>query len=309
MKHKSACLKICLFLITAMCAVSLNATNADISLSEILQAVQKNTDFLKENIIDLISEEEITIEEFNDKGKRTRIANIVSEYRIFPEKTTSITDCRIVYEIVESISSAGILREEREILSAKENNKTQRLDRYEFNEHISARVGSYVDLFILFDKQNEKCFKYELTGIEKNNDRDVYVINIEQKETDIGIKETVNNEHLTWKVKYGSSAWIDADTMEVVRLARGAIDLYYTQRPGKSSIFDIFPVVTSRYVLYTQYDYEKIRIRDKFMTLPVAKTVELFRPDGKLNTSYKYRYGDYRAFTVDTKILFGTAEE
>jgi len=128
MKHKFACLKICLFLISAMCAVSLNAADADISLSEILQAVQKNTDLLKENVIDLISEEEITIEEFNNKGKRTRIANIVSEYRIFPEKTTSIADCRIVYEIMESISSAGIMREEREILSAKENNRTQRLE-------------------------------------------------------------------------------------------------------------------------------------------------------------------------------------
>ena len=304
MKHKSACLKICLFLISAMCAVSLNAADTDISLSEILQAVQKNTDILKENIIDLISEEEITIEEFNNKGKRTRIANIVSEYRIFPEKTTSIADCRIVYEIMESISSAGIMREEREILSAKENNRTQRLDRYEFKENIWAKVGSYIDLFILFDKQNEQCFEYELTGVEKNNGRDVYIIDIEQKETDIGIKETGKNEQITWKVKYGSSAWIDADTMEVVRLSRESIDLYYAERPGKSSIFDIFPVVTARFVFFTHFFYEKIRIGNQFLTLPVAKTVELFRPDGKLNTSYKYRYSDYRAFTVDTKILF-----
>jgi len=308
---KQTCLKICFLLIPAMCAVPATAGDADISLPEILQAVQKNTDFLKENIIDLISTEEIAIEEFNEKGKRTRAANIISEYRIFPEKTSSISDCRVVSEIVETFSLAGMLLEERELLSAKENDRTQRIDRYNFKEPIWASGSSYVDLFILFDKQNEKCFEYKLNGVESNNGRDVYVINVEQKEPDIGIKQTGENKNLSWKIKYGSSVWIDADTMEVVRLTRDRIDLFYNNvsGPGKPSIFNIFPHVTARYVFSAQYEYEKVRIRDYFLTLPVAKTVELFRPDGKLDTSYKYRYGSHKAFTADTNISFGAPEQ
>jgi len=295
----------------AMCDDSAYAVDNYIILPAVLQAVQKNTDFLKENIIDLLGTEEITIEEFNDRGGITREAKIFSEYRIFPEKTALIPDCRVVYEIVESFSSAGMLREERELLSAIENNRTQRLDRYEFNEHLWARGSSYVDLFIVFDKQNENCFDYKLTGFEKNNGRDVYVIHVEQKGSETGLKQTGENENITWKIKYGSSAWIDAETMEVVRLTRDNIDVTYDVRrnPEKLSIFDVFPQVTARYVFSTRYEYEKVAIRDYFLTLPVAKTVELFRPNGKLDASYKYRYGNYKAFAANTKVSFGAVDD
>ena len=309
MKQKHINIKICFLLIPALCAVPVNAVDADTSLPEILQSVQENTDFLKENIIDLLSEEEITVAEFNNKGKIKKSANIISEYRIFPEKATLIPECRIVYEIVESFSPAGMLREERELLSVKENNRTQRLDRYEFEEHLWARGSSYVELLILFDRQNEKCFNYELTGVEKYNGRDVYVINVEQKGLEKGKKQTREDELIEWTIKYKSSAWIDADTMEVVRLTRNGIKLYYTRTSEKVTIFDIFPHVTAQYVFSTQNEYEKVKIGDQFLTLPVAKTVELFRPDGKLDTSYKYRYSNYKAFTVNTKILFGTVED
>jgi hypothetical protein len=299
--------------IPVMCAIPVNARDTNTSLSEILQAVQQNVDFLKENIIDLISTEEITIEEFNDRGRRTRATNIISEYRIFPETTSLIFDCRVIYEITESLLPTGILREEREILSVKENNRMQRPDRFEFEEPFWARGSSYVELLVLFDKQNEKCFDYELQGVENINDRNLYVIGIKQKEADVGTAHTERNENISWDVKYEGSALIDAGTMEIVQLNRGRVNINYntrTQRAKKSPIHEMFPsVAIARYVLFTRYEYERVKINDQFLTLPVAKTVELFRENGQLNTSYKYRHSNHRAFAVDTKIFFDTKDE
>ena len=310
MKQKYVCPAIQFLLISTMCAVSASAQDADISFSEIFQAVRKNVDFLKENIIDLLSSEEITIEEFNDSGKTTKTTNIISEYRIFPEIKNSIHNCRVIYDITESLLPTDILREERVLLSAKENGKTQRLDKYEFSEHFLAKGSSYVDFFILFDEQNEKCFNYELKGVEKLNGRDVYVIEIKQRNADVGTKHTETIENIFWNIKYEGSALIDAETMEIVQLKRDGVSLNYrAQRNGSSPINEIFPYVTTRYVFFTQYEYEKVKIKDQYLNLPGSKTVRLFRENGQLYASYKYRYGNYMAFTVDTKILFDAIDE
>jgi hypothetical protein len=64
-----------------------------------------------------------------------------------------------------------------------------------------------------------------------------------------------------------------------------------------------------KYVFFTKYEYDKVKIKDHYFTLPVAKDVGLFRENGQLDTMYKYRYGGYREFTVDTIIKFDTTEE
>jgi len=294
-----------------MCAIPVNARDENASLAEILHAVHRNVDFLKENIINLINTEEITVEEFNDREKRTRAVNIISDYRVFPEKTGPISDCRVIYEILESMMPTGILREEREMLSVKENNRTQRLDRFEFTEPFWARGSSYVDLLILFDKQSEQCFDYELKGAGNADNRDVYIIGIRQKEADIGETAGEKNETISWNVRYRGVAFIDSATMEIVRLNRDMVNINYnTQRAKNSPLHDMFPsVALTRYGLLVQYEYGRVRINDKYLTLPVTKAVDLFRENGQQDASYKYRYGNYRAFTVDTKIIFGATDE
>ena len=305
MKQKNIFSAICVLSVLAICVFIANARDADASLPEILQAVQKNVDFLKEHLVDLISEEEITIEEFDDKGKAKKTKNIISEYRIFPETTGSIPDCRVIYEIIESLLPVGILREERELLSVKENNRTQRLDKYSFTEDFWASGGSYIELLVLFDKQNEKCFDYELKGDKNTNGRNVYEIGIKQKGADVGTKELGKNEKISWNITYEGSALIDAGTMEIVQINRDRIDIKIdTRRTEKSSITGMFPYVTTRYFLFTQYEYEKVKINNQYLTLPVAKIARLFRINEQLYISYKYRYGKHRVFAVDTKISF-----
>ena len=310
MKQKYILSATYLLLILTMCVFTVNAQDTGASLPEILDAVQKNVDFLKEHIVDLISEEEIIAEEFNDKGKVKKTTNIISEYRIFPELTNSTSGCHAVYEIIESLLPAGILREERELLSAKENNKTQRLDKYEFTEQFWAKGSSYIELFFLFDKQNEKCFDYELKGVRRINNRNVYEIGIKQKESDAGTKQTSENENISWDIKFAGFALIDTGTREIVQLNRDKFGINInTRRPGKSPIAGMFPYVTIRYFLFTQYEYGKVKIDDQYLTLPVAKTFKLFRINEQLHASYKYRYRNHKVFTVDTKISFDPIEE
>jgi len=296
----------CVLLVLAVCNAPVDADDSDVQLSTILQAVQKNIDSLKNQIIDFISEEEILIEEFDDKGKTKKTIRVLSEYRVFPEATNTIHDCRAVYEMTESLQPAGILREERTVASIQENGKTVN----DFTEQFWAKGNSYVDLFVLFDKQNENCFDYKLTEINKNGEQNVYGIEIKQKEADVGEKNTQNDKNLSWNIKYEGLALIDAATMEIIKLNRYMFDVNYTRDyiiniSGKPRTITI-PL--GRYGVLTQYEYDKVEINDRRITLPMAKTVELYRENGQLDTVYKYRYDKHRAFNVSTKIRYAAVE-
>ena len=119
MKQK-VCLLMQFLFISGICAVPVNAQDSDVSLSEILQAVQKNVDSLKEKLVDFTSREEFTIEEFDSKGEKVKkTTNIISDHRAVPEAAKP-----------EQLSLVlpSIIREEREILSAKENGYARKTD-------------------------------------------------------------------------------------------------------------------------------------------------------------------------------------
>ena len=307
MKQRYFCSAKLAALVLAICIVPVNAQDSDIQLSTILQSVQKNINLMREQIIDLISEEEILIEEFDNDGKKKKTINVLSEYRIFPEKANMIHDCRIIEEINESLLPTGILHEERTVISIKENGKKIN----DFTEQFWAKGSSYVDLFILFDKQNEKCFDYKLKEVDKIGERAVYKIEIKQKEADTGEKNTKQDKSISWNTKYEGFALIDAATMEVVQLNRDRFEINYTRQYAIpiTRKLKIITLPLGRYNVLTQYEYDKIKINDRSMALPVSKTIELFKENGQLDTVYKYKYGKHKAFNVSTKIKFNAVEK
>jgi len=72
MTQKYFCFAMQILLFSVMCAIFVNAQELSNSLSEILRPVQENVEALKELNINLIAEEEITIEEFDNKGKKRK---------------------------------------------------------------------------------------------------------------------------------------------------------------------------------------------------------------------------------------------
>jgi len=284
--------------------------NQGVVSSEILQAVQKKVESLKEQNINLIAEEEITIEEFDDKGEINKTTDILSEYRIIPNN-------------LGKSFAYGIPHEERTVLSAKENGKIKKMKK--IDDPFITSGNAFTDLYVVFDTQNEEYFDYSFFGNmslgpdEKSNlpdennkknfsgdykikirdalkGRNLYMINIIQKEADVG---KTNNER--WNLKYRGLALIDLDTMEIVQVNRGK-----TYRV--LSVGFIVRVAVSRKYFYTQYEYDSIKIGDRFLTLPTAKTVELYKMNGQLDAVYKYKYSNYREFTVDTKIKYGAID-
>ena len=151
-----------------ICGLNVNAASAqdsNISLSDIIQNVQKKINFLSEHIANFVTIEEITIKEFDNKGNVKKTKSIISEYRVIPEKLTYVQSSEITQEI-------------REILSVKEEG-IKNVNK--FIEPVSARGNPYNDLFLWFDNDSEKCFDYKLNGTEKINERDAYVIYISIK--------------------------------------------------------------------------------------------------------------------------------
>ena len=315
MKHKYFCPAIPMMLITWICAVMANAQGLNVSSSKnaqdiqakIIQSVQENVDFMKEHVVDLLSIEEVTIEEFDVKGKLTKTTDITSEYRVFSEAIKNSSDCSFAYEALESTMPAGILRDERVILSAKENNKTQRAERFNFNEPVWSKGHNHAGYLVFFDKLYENCFYYSLNGVEKIDGRDAYGIEVMKREEEVG-----ESKGMSWKLAYLTTAWIDAETMDVVQLNRNNLAVTYTYAISTAdlqkfrSMPDIRKVIS--YTVNAQYKYGKVKINDQLLTLPTEKTIRFIRENGQLETAYKYRYNDYKAFNVATKILFGASE-
>ena len=306
MKPPKKIFEIPLLLISTICAVHVSAQELYTDISEILQAVQKNVDSQKERLIDILSKEEITLEEFDNKGELAEIANIISDYRVFPGTINKISDCRVLYsEILEFTRSPGILREERVILSTENNGWIEKKSYGDF----WAKGNTYVDLFSAFDKQNEKCFDYKfigegkisLTGTGKIKERNVYAIEIKHKETNIG-----QTEKLSWVLKHGGIALIDVGTMEIVRLSR-SVNYHITYNNFSTNwrgrVFALEDQI-EKYVYSIEYEYDKVKIGDQFLTLPLVKIAKIFRENGQLAAVYTYRYRDHRAFNASVKISF-----
>ena len=275
----------------------IRAQGADSPLSDILIAIQKKVALLKELNTDLIAEEEIKIEEFDNRRRVKKTTSIISEYRITPIKS-------------KTRFSHGISQEERMVLSAKENGRTTKIRNF-FEPLPIAGVNTNADLFVLFDKQNETHFDYEFSGedlsvlLDKKNEkyinfkfngiddlkgRNIYIINIVQKERDIG--RTLDNWR--WDLRYRGVALIDAETMEVVQLNRERINTFRNRG-----------FIRLRKYFFTQYEYERVKIEDQYFALPVAKIVEVYQMNGQLDTVYRYKYSNYKAFTVNSTIRFG----
>ena len=274
-----------LLLIMAIYPSFVNAQYTDISLSDIISAVQNNVAFLREHIADFTSTEEITIEEFNNKGKITKTTKIISNYRAFPE---------IKQQEQPSLILPGILGEQREVLFVKENDKDKKIKEFLEPIFFSGRDG-FTELFVWFDKQNEQHFDYSLDGIELVGERNTFKVKLSQNEIESG---KTDDGRGSWNTRYQGVAWIDSETMQVIKLNRDRLKVVFHSRNRRA---------TEKY-FSTEYEYGKVIIKDQLLMLPIAKTVEILRDNEKLETLYKYKYSNHKAFTVDTNITYGMAD-
>ena len=116
-------------------------------------------------------------------------------------------------------------------------------------------------------------------------------LDIVQKEGDVG---RANSDNWRWTIIYKGVALIDRESMEIVQLHRERVDTNHN-----------LGFIVSREKFFTKLEYDKVKIRDQYFTLPVGKTIEVYRKkDGKMDTVYKYKYSNYKVFTADVKIRY-----
>ena len=165
---------------------------------------------------------------------------------------------------------------------------------------------------------------------------------------------------MSWNIKFGGLALIDAEAMEIFQFNSGmsnistVLNTYETEfssidkinligalpngAPGVLLTIDRegAPVrsteppfanrikvrndFSSSRSFLVQTEYDKVKIKGRLLTLPVVRTVNVFRrsldPETLeftdkiyLEETYKTMYGSYRAFDVDTKITFDTLDD
>jgi len=212
MKQRYCSLALLIVLISGICAIHAGAQDSEFPGSapkdvqtqrnnvedvqnlqiKILQAVQRQVDLLKENLVDITSREEVIREniEFSESKEQQLIKthDIISDYRISFQKETTpiIPDCGVVAKILNAAEPPYILQEERTTRTEKApvlKNGTREsgvsgLEQFFMD---TARSG-FLELIVPFDKQYEKCFDYKLLGIAKINERNVYVMDVKGKE-------------------------------------------------------------------------------------------------------------------------------
>lgn len=271
--------------------------------TKIIQNAQQQVDLLKENLIDITGVEEAIIEDKNKDRTTWKTISIISDYRIFPEKAKkTASDVRIATQ--DSLRQSVYFREERQMVSAKENG---RVIKSVGNPFWDMTGGSFVDFFFCFDKQNENIFDYKLLGFTDVNKRNAYVMEVKAKE-----RVAVKMPNAAYIMDYSALVLVDAVTLEFFQIAGGIFE-------------QMFGV---EYYFFSQYEYEKVKIKSQLLLLPVSKTINVYYigtprdakkypyeslPKGfdalPLGRVYKYKYSDYKAFNVDMKIRFGTMEE
>lgn len=300
--------------------------------TKILENAYKNVALLKENLVDIISREEVSriqasvIQKLSINGKDVSIENLgktpllivdnvgneytsinmISDYRIIflPEETHMTTvKCGDVAKMMD-LSTPRYLSEERIKLSEKFGSLSLASDNYPNWDFVANGFNEYL---IIFDKRYEKCFDYKLQGVAKIKERDALVLEIKGKDRISGKITGTFRKGADYNYKYNGYALIDVETLEIFQLNGGRIDLQSADGESTSAFF-------------SQYEYDKVKIKDQSMMLPVVRNIVIFdiitrsvndigEQYDRLSTIYNYRYSDYKAFNVDTTIKFSAPDD
>ena len=247
-------------------------------VSDVLPHIQKNVEALRTLVPDFICDERVTDQNIN-KGKVTREKVVVSQYRVI-RKDSPIPNAFPTF--IES----------REVKTATINDKAKTLSKYE--PPIGVEGGFCNDLFVLFDKENEKCFNYILDGSEKLRDRTALILQINTKEN----VKSIGGRCKVFGPGNKNTAWIDSESMQVMRLQ--AAPVKYGESRVPLPIFE-------NYFIHRLIDYAKTIIDGSSYWLPVVKHVEFIKAKSQQPGSlWVLDYSNYHMFQVSTKIKYRT---
>jgi len=158
------------------------------------------------------------------------------------------------------------------------------------------RLNGFDALFSWLDKENEKCFDFELLGSEAIESRDAYKIRVTAKKDAKRAGKICQSFQKGWN----STIWIDRETMQVARLLTDPVKINIPR------IVNLF--VKGAFVSIDSFDYAPVAFGQEHWWLPVANHI-ILKTDEWVIQEGRSEYRDYQLFTSFTKIKFENLQE
>lgn len=252
----------------------------DASISDILPRVQENVAILKSQTGNFICGES-SGQGYSSYAKGTR-SSTLRYIRYIPVPSDGKSFRPSSYEMYGEINVGNTKTIIKQY--TYDGNKTQ----FKKSNKI---LNGFDALFSWLDKENERCFDFELLGNEAIDSRDVYKIKAKAKPDAKKAGKICQSFQENWN----STIWIDRETMQVVRLLTDPIKVNIPRIAyilTKGTIFSI-----------DRFDYAPILVGQESWWLPVANHHTMKRND-KVFQEGDSEYRDYKMFKSSVKIEF-----
>lgn len=242
---------------------------------DIVSRVQRNVAAFQELLPDFICDERVTKQDM-EQGKVTREDRFISSFRVTRRKSPAR-------------STSPMFIETREVISATVKGKPATVRDYVLP--IGVTGGFSDDLFYFFDKEKEKCFDFELAGIDKIRGRTALLLSIRVRDNVIRIGGRCSS----LSPGRTSKAWVDSESMQIMRLQ--LFPTRYLQFAGPLSRWN------GEYLIHQSIDYAEVLINGAPYWLPAAKRAEFVKLKGQRSFLYVVEYSNFHKFDVSAKVL------
>jgi hypothetical protein len=239
-------------------------------LDEILKRAGDNLQAHQDNLPDFECRETV-MQRVSEKGK-VKEEKIESIFRGFqkPQRWKGMTAASTELREYKSVNGKQISK----------NDKRQRKELVGFHGGFSALLIS------TFSSENQKFHNYQIAGIETIQGRQALALTF----------ATIEGQNKFFWINMGKplagkdigKAWLDLDSMQVIRLERRMLNVPAKYNPA------LFAV-----------DYTKVDIAEKEFWMPKSVKYEISEKKGSLIIDFSAEYADYRKFDVSNEIKYG----
>lgn len=236
--------------------------------AQLVARVAGNVQEQQHSIPDFVAQEDVTIQ-IMENGKLIHVTHILSQF-----------------QAVHS-DAKGKSNEQRTVLSSTGDGKPQKRSGYLLP--IGVRGGFAEDAPGYFGGTNPGCFDFEILRQDRLRGRSAIVLAMRRK------KSPLADSVCTAAHKVDATAWIDAETYQILRLEMAEMkQLDYSVPLGRENgVYTFSPVI----------EYGEVQIADRPYWVPIEKRVDFVKKNGKVAYKYVVRYSDFHKFLSTSRIV------
>ena len=179
-----------------------------------------------------------------------------------------------------------------EVIIAPDGTKTIEQHRDYNKERLGTKmINGFDALFSWFDKENEKCFNYELLGNEIIEEGDAYKIRITTKKD----RKRAGKICESFKDNWNSTIWINMKTMQIIRLLTDPIKI---EPPRIIRTF-----IKGSYFSTYRIDYTLLLVGKEYWLLPVKNHI-ISKKNEHIVYETDIEYSNYKLFSSTVLVNF-----